>query len=53
MRAAQKQETEKQETPKAAVVVKRKSTNKPIVKAAVKQVETAEQKKHVKLKPLN
>ncbi|MFB6330909.1 translation initiation factor IF-2 [Acinetobacter variabilis] len=45
MRAAQKQETEKQETPKAAVVVKRKSTNKPIVKAAVKQVETAEQKK--------
>lgn len=45
MRAAQKQETEKQETPKAAVVVTRKSTNKPIVKAAVKQVETAEQKK--------
>ncbi|MFV5589643.1 translation initiation factor IF-2 [Acinetobacter variabilis] len=45
MRAAQKQETEKQETPKAAVVVKRKSTNKPIVKTAVKQVETAEQKK--------
>ncbi|WP_034169752.1 translation initiation factor IF-2 [Acinetobacter sp. YZS-X1-1] len=45
MRAAQKQETEKQETPKAAVVVKRKSTNKPILKAAVKQVETAEQKK--------
>ncbi|MFX2255305.1 translation initiation factor IF-2 [Acinetobacter variabilis] len=45
MRAAQRQETEKQETPKAAVVVKRKSTNKPILKAAVKQVETAEQKK--------
>ncbi|ANF82728.1 translation initiation factor IF-2 [Acinetobacter sp. NCu2D-2] len=45
MRAAQKQETAKQETPKAAVVVKRKSTNKPIVKAAVKQVETPEQRK--------
>ncbi|WP_432210960.1 translation initiation factor IF-2 [Acinetobacter variabilis] len=45
MRAAQKQETEKQETPKAAVVVKHKSNKKPILKAAVKQVETAEQKK--------
>ena len=45
MRAAQKQENQKQETPKAAVVVKRKSTNKPIVKAVVKPSETAEQKK--------
>lgn len=45
MRAAAKQETAKQEVPKAAVVVKRKSTNKPIVKQTVKVVETAEQKK--------
>ncbi len=36
MRAAAKQETAKQEVAKAAVVVKRKSTNKPIVKQAVK-----------------
>ena len=45
MRAAAKQTSDKQEVSKAAVVVKRKSTNKPIVKAAVKVVETAEQKK--------
>src|SRR5690554_1050700 len=45
MRAAAKQETAKQETSKAAVVVKRKSTNKPIVKQAVKVTETPEQKK--------
>ncbi|WP_347456144.1 translation initiation factor IF-2 [Acinetobacter thermotolerans] len=45
MRAAAKQETAKQETPKAAVVVKRKSNNKPIVKQQTKQVETPEQRK--------
>ncbi|MDM1311232.1 translation initiation factor IF-2 [Acinetobacter indicus] len=45
MRAAAKQETAKQETSKAAVVVKRKSTNKPMVKAQVKVVETPEQKR--------
>ncbi|WP_374664404.1 translation initiation factor IF-2 [Acinetobacter sp.] len=45
MRAAAKQETAKQEVPKAAVVVKRKSNNKPIVKQTVKVAETAEQKK--------
>ena len=45
MRAAAKQETAKQETSKAAVVVKRKSTNKPVVKAQVKVVETPEQKR--------
>ncbi len=45
MRAAAKQTSDKQEVSKAAVVVKRKSTNKPIVKQVVKQTETAEQKK--------
>ena len=45
MRAAAKQETAKQEVSKAAVVVKRKSTNKPVIKAQVKQVETPEQKR--------
>ena len=45
MRAAAKNETAKQEVSKAAVVVKRKSTNKPIVKQVVKVSETAEQKK--------
>ena len=45
MRAAAKQQTAAKETPKAAVVVKRKSTNKPITKATVKQVETPEQKR--------
>ncbi len=45
MRAAAKQTTEKQEVSKAAVVVTRKSTNKPVVKAQVKQVETPEQKR--------
>ena len=45
MRAAAKQQTEAKETPKAAVVVKRKSTNKPITKATVKVIETPEQKK--------
>nr|WP_315280587.1 translation initiation factor IF-2 [uncultured Acinetobacter sp.] len=45
MRAAAKQETTKQEVAKAAVVVKRKSNNKPVVKAQVKVVETPEQKK--------
>ncbi|ELO6156241.1 translation initiation factor IF-2 associated domain-containing protein, partial [Escherichia coli] len=45
MRAAAKQETTKQETAKAAVVVKRKSTNKPVVKAQVKVIETPEQKR--------
>ncbi|NHC02882.1 translation initiation factor IF-2 [Acinetobacter sp. 187] len=45
MRAAAKQTSDKQEVSKAAVVVKRKSTNKPIVKQAVKPTETAEQKK--------
>ncbi|WP_180028666.1 translation initiation factor IF-2 [Acinetobacter sp. YH16032] len=45
MRAAAKQSSEKQEVAKAAVVVKRKSTNKPIVKQATKPTETAEQKK--------
>ncbi|MBI1451899.1 translation initiation factor IF-2 [Acinetobacter sp. FL51] len=41
MRAAAKQESAKQETPKAAVVVKRKSNNKPISKP----IETLAQKK--------
>ena len=45
MRAAAKQTSDKQEVSKAAVVVKRKSTNKPIVKQVVKPTETAEQKK--------
>src|SRR5690606_15010064 len=45
MRAAAKQTSDKQEVSKAAVVVTRKSNNKPIVKQTVKQVETAEQKK--------
>ena len=45
MRAAAKQSSEKQEVAKAAVVVKRKSTNKPIVKQATKPTETPEQKK--------
>ena len=45
MRAAAKNETAKQEVAKAAVVVKRKSTNKPIVKQVVKASETPEQKK--------
>src|SRR5690606_3943623 len=40
-----KQTSDKQEVSKAAVVVKRKSTNKPIVKQVVKRTETAEQKK--------
>ncbi|RKG33476.1 translation initiation factor IF-2 [Acinetobacter tianfuensis] len=43
MRAAAKQETAKQEVPKAAVVVKRKSNNKPISNA--KPLETLAQKK--------
>ena len=45
MRAAAKQVTAKQEVSKAAVVVTRKSNNKPIVKQTVKITETAEQKK--------
>ena len=45
MRAAAKQTSDKQEVSKAAVVVKRKSTNKPVIKAQVKQVETPEQKR--------
>ena len=45
MRAAAKQQTAAKETPKAAVVVKRKSTNKPITKATVKVIETPEQKR--------
>ena len=45
MRAAAKQQHAAKEAPKAAVVVKRKSTNKPVVKAQIKQVETLEQKK--------
>ena len=45
MRAAAKQTSDKQEVAKAAVVVKRKSTNKPIVKQVVKATETPEQKK--------
>ena len=45
MRAAAQQQTAKQEVSKAAVVVTRKSNNKPIVKQTVKQVETPEQKK--------
>ncbi len=45
MRAAAKQQTAAKETPKAAVVVKRKSTNKPITKATVKTIETPEQKR--------
>ena len=45
MRAAAQQQTAKQEVSKAAVVVTRKSNNKPIVKQAVKVTETAEQKK--------
>lgn len=49
MRAAAKQESAKQETPKAAVVVKRKSNNKPISKP----IETLAQKKAVKNKRLS
>ena len=45
MRAAAKQSSEKQEVSKAAVVVKRKSTNKPVVKSQIKPVETPEQKR--------
>ena len=45
MRAAAKQKNAKQEVAKLAVVVKRKSNNKPIVKQQVKVVETPEQKK--------
>ncbi len=45
MRAAQKKETAHKVSQKAEVVVKRRSTNKPIVKAVVKPTETAEQKK--------
>ena len=45
MRAAAKQQTAAKETPKAAVVVKRKSNNKPITKATVKAIETPEQKR--------
>ncbi len=45
MRAAAKQQTAAKETPKAAVVVKRKSTNKLITKATVKMIETPEQKR--------
>ena len=45
MRAAAKQQTAAKETPKAAVVVKRKSTNKLITKATVKTIETPEQKR--------
>ncbi|MEG1156587.1 MAG: translation initiation factor IF-2 N-terminal domain-containing protein, partial [Acinetobacter sp.] len=45
MRAAAQQQTEAKELPKAAVVVKRKSTNKPITKATVKVIETPEQKR--------
>ena len=44
MRAAAKQQTAAKETPKAAVVVKRKSTNKPITKATVKTIETLKPK---------
>lgn len=45
MRAAQKKESAIKVSQKAEVVVKRRSTNKPIVKAVVKPTETAEQKK--------
>jgi len=45
MRAAQQKETAKTTTATAEVVVKRKSTNKPIKPVNVKQVETAEQRK--------
>ncbi|WP_298142413.1 translation initiation factor IF-2 [uncultured Acinetobacter sp.] len=45
MRAAAKQSSEKQEVSKAAVVVKRKSTNKPVVKSQIKAIETPEQKR--------
>ncbi|OTG80707.1 translation initiation factor IF-2 [Acinetobacter sp. ANC 4648] len=45
MRAAAKQQTAAKETPKAAVVVKRKSNNKLVTKATVKVIETLEQKK--------
>ncbi|HBG83310.1 MAG TPA: translation initiation factor IF-2 [Acinetobacter radioresistens] len=44
MRAAAKQETAKSPQ-KAEVVVKKRSTNKPIVKPVVKPTETAEQRK--------
>ena len=45
MRAAQKKETVKAETSTTEVVVKRRSTNKPIKPVVVKPTETAEQKK--------
>ncbi|MBJ9984125.1 translation initiation factor IF-2 [Acinetobacter sp. S40] len=45
MRAAQKKETVKAETSTTEVVVKRRSTNKPIKPIVVKPTETAEQKK--------
>ncbi|TCM71016.1 translation initiation factor IF-2 [Acinetobacter calcoaceticus] len=45
MRAAQKKESAIKVSQKAEVVVKRRSTNKPIVKAVVKPTETPEQKK--------
>ncbi len=45
MRAAQHKKEVASTAPKAEVVVKRKSTNKPIIKAQVKQVETPEQKR--------
>ncbi|MEB3767264.1 translation initiation factor IF-2 [Acinetobacter sp. MD2] len=45
MRAAQQKETAKTTTSTTGVVVKRKSTNKPIKPVNVKQVETAEQRK--------
>lgn len=45
MRAAQQKETAKTTSTTTEVVVKRKSTNKPIKPVNVKQVETAEQRK--------
>ena len=45
MRAAQKKETVKAETSTTEVVVKRRSTNKPIKPIVVKPTETTEQKK--------
>ncbi|MCU4495588.1 translation initiation factor IF-2 [Acinetobacter ursingii] len=45
MRAAQKKETVKAETSTTEVVVKRRSTNKPIKPIVVKPTETPEQKK--------
>ncbi|WP_130803632.1 translation initiation factor IF-2 [Acinetobacter ihumii] len=45
MRAAQKKETVKAETSTTEVVVKRRSTNKPIKPVVVKPTETPEQKK--------